>query len=88
MDTGPLLRELDMSIGVIGGADLGERQSDEAPLAAEKAVANLRHDRVGNALIRRTFADEFVDLGCRRLVDVREAADGDPALCWILALLA
>ena len=50
--TGPLLRGLGTSNGEIGGADLGERQSDEAPLAAEKTVADLRHDRVGHALIR------------------------------------
>src|SRR5271156_3354998 len=62
METGPPPRGLDMSIGEIGGADLHERQSDEAPLAAQKAIADLRHDRVGHALIRRTLADEFVDL--------------------------
>src|ERR1700753_4021959 len=80
IETGPLLRGLDMPVGEIGGADLGDRQSDEAPLAAEKAVAHLRHDRVGHALIRRTFADELVDLNYGRLVDVREAAHRDPAL--------
>ena len=42
-------------IGEIGGADLGKRQSDEAPLAAEQAVADLRHDRVGHALIWGTL---------------------------------
>src|SRR6202044_1853293 len=76
--TGPLLRGSGTSIGEIGGADTGERQADDAPLAVEKAVADLRHDRVGHAPIRRTFADEFVDLGCGRLVDMREATNGDP----------
>jgi hypothetical protein len=79
MATGPPLRGLGTSTGKVGGADLGERQTNEAPLTAEKAIADLGHYRLGHALIGRTVADEFVDLGSGRLVDVRDARNGNPA---------